>query len=387
MAGFESACHINRAGARLDMLASTQHDVRALEDYRLLRTQGIAAARDGVRWPLIDRGGRYDFASLAPQVEAAAEAGVDVIWTLCHYGWPDDVDLLSPAFVSRFARFCEAAARFIKANGDGALAFSPINEISFFAWAAGEVGYIFPFGVGQGLKLKKQLVRAAAAGAEAILSVDAGARLVQIDPLIHVVPPRGRPELADAAALQRAGQFESWDMLAGRQYPELGGQERFLDIVGVNFYHANQWEHPGDDENARLRWEDTPRDERWVPLHRLLEEVHARYRRPLILSETSHFGVGRGPWISEIAHEVRMAWELGVPVGGICLYPILDRHDWDDPEHWHNSGLWDLRPDGSGGLRRVLDRPYALALREAQMLLGEPPLHLRERGGTELAQR
>ncbi|MBC8075251.1 MAG: beta-glucosidase [Chloroflexales bacterium] len=385
LGGFESACHINRSGARLDMLASTQHDLRAAEDYRLLRTQGIAAARDGVRWPLIDRGGRYDFASLAPQVQAAAEAGVDVIWTLCHYGWPDDIDLFSPAFVSRFARFCAATARFIKEHGRGVPAYSPINEISFFAWAAGDVGYIYPFGEGQGLKLKKQLVRAAIAGSEAILAVEPRARLVHIDPIIHVVPPHNRPDLMRAAARQRAGQFESWDMLAGRQNPELGGSERFLDIVGVNFYHANQWEHPGDDASARLRWEDTPRDLRWLPLHQLLAEVHARYRRPLLLSETSHFGVGRAPWISEIAHEVLLAWQHGVPLGGICLYPILDRHDWDDPNHWHNSGLWELEPDGRGNLVRVLDQPYAAALHQAQQLLAAPPLWVHERGGIELA--
>lgn len=379
MGGFESASHINRAGVRLDMIASTQHDGRAAEDYRLLRTQGIAAARDAARWPLIDRGGRYDFASLEPQVRAAAEAGVDVVWTLCHYGWPDDVDLFSPAFVSRFARFCEATARFIKENGGGALAFSPVNEISFFAWAAGEVGYIYPFAQGQGSRLKRQLVRAAIAGSEAILAVDPRARLVHIDPLIHVVAPRDKPHLRDAARLQREGQFESWDMLAGREQPELGGSERYLDVVGANFYHANQWEHPGDDASARLRWEDTPRDARWLPLHRLLAEVHARYRRPLLLSETSHFGVGRAPWIGEIAQEVRLAWQHGVPLGGVCLYPILDRHDWDDPQHWHNSGLWELEPDEGGGLARVLNEPYAAGLRKAQGLLAAPMLRQRGR--------
>ena len=63
---------------------------------------------------------------------------------------------------------------------------------------------------------------------------------------------------------------------AGRAQPELGGHPRYLDVVGVNFYHDNQWEHP----SRRLRWEDNPRDERWVPFHRLLARAHARYGRP-----------------------------------------------------------------------------------------------------------
>jgi hypothetical protein len=40
IAGFESACHINRAGLRLDMLATTEHDKQAATDYELLHCVG-----------------------------------------------------------------------------------------------------------------------------------------------------------------------------------------------------------------------------------------------------------------------------------------------------------------------------------------------------------
>ena len=112
--------------------------------------------------------------------------------------------------------------------------------------------------------------------------------------------PSMRPDLTQAAANQRESQFESWDMLAGVTAPELGGHPRYLDIMGVNFYHSNQWEYP----NARLRWEDTPRDPRWQPLHRILAEVYDRYRRPLFIGETSHIGIGRAQWLREIAAEL-----------------------------------------------------------------------------------
>src|SRR5215211_3242763 len=69
IAGFESACHINRAGLRLDMLATTEHDKQAATDYELLHSVGISTARDGIRWHLIDKRGSYDFSSLAPMVE------------------------------------------------------------------------------------------------------------------------------------------------------------------------------------------------------------------------------------------------------------------------------------------------------------------------------
>ena len=92
MAGFESSSHVTKAGVRLDMIEATQHDQLVLEDYRLLREFGFGTIRDAVRWHLIDRGSRYDFSSLAPMVEAAQKESVQVIWDICHYGWPDGVD-------------------------------------------------------------------------------------------------------------------------------------------------------------------------------------------------------------------------------------------------------------------------------------------------------
>jgi hypothetical protein len=96
----------------------------------------------------------------------------------------------------------------------------------------------------------------------------------------------------------------------------------------------------------------------------LLAEVYDRYRRPLFIGETSHFGVGRGPWLKEVYEEVQTAIRMGVPMEGITIYPIIDRPDWDDLEHWHNSGLWDLIPDEHGNLQRVLNEEYAAVLKE-----------------------
>lgn len=365
MAGFESSCQINSHGVRLDLIAATQHDHLIDEDYAQVTEMEIRTVREGMRWHLIDRGRRMDFSSVLPMVEAAERHGIQVLWNLCHYGWPEEVNLLTSGFVERFARYCGAVARFISDHTDAAPFYVPINEISFLAWATGEKGYIFPYARGRGHEIKQQLVRAAIAGMEAIWEVDPRARMIHVDPLIHVIPPKGRPELARAAADQRGRQFDAWDMLVGGLDPQLGGHPRYLDIIGVNFYHANQWEYP----DQRLRWEDSPRDRRWIPLRYLLAEVYDRYDRPMILSETSHFGAGRGRWIREVADEVHQARERGVPMEGICIYPIIDRPDWEDPNHWHNSGLWDLRPDQADRLERVLCEEYAGELRRAQAAL------------------
>jgi len=373
MGGFESACQINTKGQRIDMVALTQHDILAQHDYEMMKRAGIGVARDGLRWPCIDRGsGPLDFSTFIPMVRAARRAGVQIIWNLLHYGWPLEIDILSARFIERFATLCREVAKIVCDESDGARlpVFVPVNEISFLSWAMGTKGIIQPVMLGHGWEIKKQLVRAAIAGMEAIWEIEPRARFAHVDPLIHVVPPRDRPGLAEAARAQREAQFQSWDLLCGRLEPEVGGAMKYLDLLGINYYHSNQFEHP----DVRLRWEDHPRDDRFVPFHRLLDEVHHRYGRPLFIAETSHFGVGRGAWLREIAAEIYIARMQGVPVEGVCLYPIIDRPDWEDANHWHNSGLWDLqkKPSDSGEiLERVANEDYMAAFAWAKELMAD----------------
>jgi hypothetical protein len=366
LGGFESACQINTCGVRIDMLAATQHDVLAREDYAMVRAQGIRAVRDGVRWPCVETSpGHYDWSTFLPMLRAAESEGVQVIWNLLHYGWPPDLDILSGAFVDRFARYCGAAARLVKNETARPPFYVPVNEISFLSWAVGWKGIIQPLALGKSWEIKQQLVRAAIAGMNAVRDVDRRARFVHVDPIIHVMPPKNRPELAPQALDQRNGQFQAWDMLCGKLCPELGGSLDYVDVVGVNYYHSNQFETP----DVRLRWEDEPRDERFVPFHKLLDEVAQRYGKPLLIAETSHFGEGRGKWLREIAEELYIARMQGVPLEGVCLYPIIDRPDWENLNHWHNSGLWDLRLDAHGRLQRVVCQEYLDAFGQSQTLL------------------
>ena len=93
-------------------------------------------------------------------------------------------------------------------------------------------------------------------------------------------------------------------MLSGRLAPELGGDRTYLDVLGVNFYHDNQWEHPG---GRKIAWHIHPRDGRWVPFHQLFKRTYDRYRRPIFVGETSHVGSGRAEWLREMAEELVLA--------------------------------------------------------------------------------
>jgi protoporphyrinogen oxidase/glycosyltransferase involved in cell wall biosynthesis len=364
-AGYEGADHVNHAGRALDMNLATGHLERARDDYALLEQFGIRTVRESIGWRLAERDGVFDFSILDSRLRAAREFGLQICWTFCHYGWPDDVDVYGPEFVPRFARFCRAAAEYLAPYVGDAPVYSPVNEISFTSW--GLSVHMFRcknmYHEGAALDGKRQLIRASIAGCDAIREVTPGARMLQCDPLIHVIAPDGLPEWAAQAAGWRESQFDAWDMLCGRREPELGGAPRYLDIVGGNYYHSNQWE---SGTNLRLWWHLA--DPRRQALHEILIELQRRYDRPLLLAETSHVGSGRGAWVREMAVETARAMERGVYMRGICLYPTIDRPDWDHEHHWHHSGLWDLDRDGPDPLSRQLVRPYAEALRQAQRL-------------------
>jgi hypothetical protein len=322
--GFECATHRRNDGVRLDLLKSTAHDVHALTDYASLIKHGIITVRDGVRWHLIEsRPGRYDWTSVLPMLRAANTAGVQVVWDLCHYGWPDHVDIWRPQFVEAFAKFAAATAGVIASETEDVPIFTLINEISFWSWFGGEVADIRPSTFGRGLELKHQLVRASIAATDAIRSVSPHARFITTDPLINVVSRL--PERRDDAERHRLSQYQAFDMLTGALWPGLGGAPRYLDIVGLNYYSFNQWLIEGGGLE--------PTDPMYRPLSDMLQEVYRRYGRPLAITETGTEGQSRQPWLSLVSDHVFQARGAGVPVHGLCLYPILDYPGWANDRH------------------------------------------------------
>ena len=375
--GFECSSHRRRDGRRLDLLASTYHDANAGADYRALAQHGIRTVRDGLRWQLIERvPGHYDWSSFLPMLHAARQTGTQVIWDLLHWGWPDDLDIWSPAFVTRFGRFAKAAAEVVRDEMETVPFYVPVNEISFWAWAGGSLGYINPLAEGRGNELKAILVQAAIAAIESVRSVDAGARIVHAEPAIKVIPRSDQWQDVQAARQYTLAQFEALDFLSGRARPELGGRPDYVDIVGVNYYLHNQW--VDGDLPVTVDHDD------YCPLSHLLADVHDRYGRPMFLAETGIEGDVRPAWLRVVGHEVAQARQAGVPVEGICLYPVTDYPGWDDERHCPTGLLGYIQADGGRPVYEPLAKEIA-AQQRARRTCRDEPIRVRLNSGQPLA--
>jgi hypothetical protein len=333
LAGFECSDHRLEDGRRLDLLTSTRHVELADADYARMRALGMCVCREGVSWVHSERfTGEFDFSSALHRMQAAKRQGVSIIWDLLHFGWPADVDVFSARFVTRFGKYAAAFARFLSDHADAPPWIAPINEISFLAWAGGDVRCMNPFEAARGVELKSQLVLATIEAIEAVRAVWPRARFLQPEPIIHIVPRQEHPKTWRRVESDELLQYQTWDMLVGRVWPALGGHPKYLDVMGVNFYSDNQFMLDGSTIERG--------DPRYKPLSDMLQEVHARYDRPFMLAETGGEGEQRAPWLRYVADECVQALAAGCELHGVTWYPILNHQGWVDDRHCHN-GLWD----------------------------------------------
>ena len=344
-AGFECSSHRRKDGVRLDLIRATGHDKHVLTDYRQCRELGFGTIRDGLRWHLIEKSpGSYDWSSWLPALEAAEEAGVQVIWDLFHYGSPDHVDQAAPDFPERFTEFALAAIAVQQSVSGRPPLVCPLNEISFMSWAV-EVGYFPRVGPKKKGWFKRQLVRTAIMAAKATRERWPRAALLWAEPLVHIAPRDHRRTSQHAAEQARQGQFEAYDWIIGKAEPELGGDPSLVDVIGLNYYPHNQW---------YLKGPTIPMGHHeYRPLSDMLLEVAERYGKPVFLSETGAEGAGKPSWLHYVCGEARDAIGRGADIRGLCWYPITAYPGWDNSRH-AEAGL--LSTITSEGTRHIDER-------------------------------
>jgi beta-glucosidase/6-phospho-beta-glucosidase/beta-galactosidase len=364
MAGFECTDKLNAFGNRVDFLNITGHLNHIDEDYKNLKQFNIATVREGIRWSKVEtRPYKYHWSTVANMIEAGKRNNLQQVWDLCHFGFPDDLTPLHPMFARRFSALCKAFVHFFRSlNPDDTLIIIPINEVSFISWLGGDVCGTTPYCKNYGWEVKYNLMRAYIEGIEAIKEIDDSVRIITSEPLVNIVAPLNATlEEVAIATSKHEHQFQVTDILCGKMCPELRGKPEYLDIVGLNYYYDNQWEY---NTYHRLVWKDNPLDIRWRSLRNLMIEVYERYEKPIVITETSHPKEDRPLWIEMIAEECTAILKKDIPLLGVCLYPIIDRPNWDDLVTWHRSGVWDI--DVNNNLKRNLYQPMAEALLRAQ---------------------
>lgn len=357
MAGFECTYAKVSPNIRLDMLSSTKHDLYCAKDYRLIKEFGMNTVREGLSWHQIDKGnGNYKFDRFESLMAIAAEENIQQIWDLNHFDYPDDLNPFTNDFIERFSKYAREAVKLIRRYQSGTIYLVPINEISFFSWISADRGGWAPFkkGAQNGFRFKSQLVKASIQAMDRIWEVDSNIRFIQVDPFMRrlALPPAKKPAIKHVDEFNQIIRFQAWDMLSGKTYPELGGHPRYLDIIGVNYYlHNQEWviSHPNSRKitHQMMDWDSSDR----VSFAKMLTEIYDRYHRPMVVTETGSFGDNRPSWWQRVLSEVNEGIDQGLPIYGVCAYPVLDR-----PESvnylFPQSGLWDFK-SGDKSLKRI----------------------------------
>ena len=368
MAGYECADHLNTYGNRVDFLNTTGHIDLIYEDYARLKDFNISTVREGIRWSYVEqRPYTYNFAVVQQMLKAARLCGIRQVWDLCHFGYPEDLSPLHPHFTKRFVALCRAFIQAYRSvNSSETIIVTPVNEVNFISWLGGHVAGTTPYCRNNGWEVKAGLMKAYIAGVAAIKQMDNNVIVMSTEPLVNMVAATdASQEEIEFAALQHRHQYQATDILCGYICPELNGRPEYLDIIGLNYYYNNQWIV---NTGKFLVWTDEPKDARWKPLSHLIQQVYQRYQKPVVISETSHPKEDRPLWIMDIARELNIVLENNIPLLGCCIYPVIDRPDWDDLLTWHQAGLWDITYQ-NGKPERVLYQPYAQAFLQAQQLL------------------
>jgi hypothetical protein len=217
-------------------MPATSHGRFVEADFARLKNFGIHTVREGLRWHLIERArGSYEF---------------------------------SPGWRTAFADFAYAFGRLLRRE-TGEI------PVVFMSWAWRDVEYLNPFERERGCELKPPLVRGAVQASDALRAEVPDVRLVATELVIQIAGDRTNPADVLGAEKYRNAMFEAWDMLCGRMEPELGGDESYLDVLVVNYYDKQWWNH-----GRTIHGHETGH----LPYRDILTEIYNRYERPRFIS-------------------------------------------------------------------------------------------------------
>jgi beta-glucosidase/6-phospho-beta-glucosidase/beta-galactosidase len=324
---------------RRDLLAECGHYEHWCDDLALVREMGLRYLRYGLPNHLTHPGpGLYnwEFADLA--LAEMRRLGIEPILDLMHFGVPDWLgDFQNPELPGHFADYAEAVAR----RYDWVRYWTPVNEMYVTARISAKDGlWNEQLRSDRGFVTAiKHLVRANILATERIAGACPDAVIVHSESAEYIHEARS----VGTAAVDHANKerFLALDLLFS--HPPCAEMALYLldhgmtraeyewfmrhlpagrQVLGLDYYGRN--EHVITPSGRRIPCEDV------LGWHMIARDYHARYRLPLMHTETNMLHAEHGPaWLwKQWINLLRMRAD-GIPVLGFTWYSLTDQIDWD----------------------------------------------------------
>jgi len=357
----------------LDEYELTQHYRFWREDIDRVRDLGVQMIRYGIPWYKVNPAPRkFEWEWVDSVLDYIVnKCGLELMIDLNHYNCPLWIanEFVNSSFPQRMAEYVhEFASRYKKI----VRFYNPYNEPVVNAWFSGERGEWPPYLHGEDgfVKVLLNLARAVVLTINAIKEVDPRSRIVHIEGSVSETAEN--KELEAIADLRTEKSCLLYDLVSGRlkeNHPlysylrDNGTTEKDLDwfqdnpikldIIGLNYYP--QLSH------SVLFWRNSEIViKRAVGGKEQLKErflrYHKKYRRPIILSETSFFGRSeeKARWLEDSCSVIKKLRSQGVPIIGYDWWFMIDSIGWDykwgqgDPREY----IGFLHPHGRRGPRK-----------------------------------
>ena len=322
-----------------DIMETTGHDVSWKQDLALLAAAGVRRLRYPIRWHRLEpEEGIFNWSETDRVLKHLVDQGFEPIVDLVHHtSYPRwlTAGFADPRFGAAYLRYAEAVAlrypwirEYTLFNEPFSTLFLTGHEAIWPPYHSGLSGFV------------EQILNVLPAVAEA--SVFFGellpdARHVWVDTCEHHTGTGASGEAYARMANER--RFLVIDTFLGRGYDPDGalapllaatGGERLLnirpgriDILGLDYYAHCQWEFGPTGGSAPT--------ERPLPLSDQILHYWQRYGLPCMLAETNlrGFTSDRATWFKYVLEQCELAAAKGVPITGMCWFPVVDSTDWD----------------------------------------------------------
>ncbi|MDQ3880126.1 MAG: family 1 glycosylhydrolase [Chloroflexota bacterium] len=367
-----------RTGRTLDEYELTDHYAQWRDDLGLAADVGADTMRYGIPWYRVNPApGRFDWEWTDAVVEhLVGRLRITPIIDLMHYGTPLWLErqFVNPDYPQRVAEYAHAVADRYR---DQISWYTPLNEPRINARLCGLNGTWPPYlrGWPGYVRMTLALARGISLAIAAIREAVPNATIVQVEATEAI--RTADPSLHDEQRLQQEHQYLATDVVLGRvdeRHPLsdwlsrhgapdddlawLRSHAQQVDVLGINYY-------PELSPKTLVRTGERVVRRRgggWTAeLEQILTDWHARYGRPLMITETSAIKAVRGRlrWLDASVGVVAEARRGGLPVIGYTWWPLFSLVAWayrggrkPVASYFAHMGLWDLRPD-NGTLRRV----------------------------------